>query len=949
MKQFFSCLYFLFILIAASAQNTVTISGIVKNSLSNEAVPAASIMIKGTQIGTTSNDEGRFSLTTSQNFPITIVISSIGYTTQEITLQSAKTAIEISLEPTYALGQEIVVAASRVPERLLESPVTIERINSAAIVNTPAPSYYDMLANLKGVDVVTSSLTFKTVSTRGFNSSGNIRFNQLVDGMDNQAPGLNFPVGSVIGITELDVDNMELLSGASSALYGPGGMTGSLLITSKDPFKYPGLSFQIKQGMNHVDRSQRSLAPYYDWSVRWAQKLSDKFAFKITSQLLQAKDWIATDETNYNRLAGLAGRKIPGNRNTDPAYDGINVYGDETVIDVRPFMQGALAGDPTLAPIVTPFLSTPQMVSRTGYKEKEMLEPDALNFKITGGLYYMLSSSTELSAIAYWGTGNTVYTGSDRYDLKALKMAQYKIEAKSTNWFLRAYTTQEDAGESFNATITTRIFNESWKPSYNPASPETSWYPQYTQAFLTGAGTVYQTAYINALGSGQTPDQAAITATNAMLSSGIDLSNSARSFADIGRPTPGSSTFNHLFDSVRMKPISEGGGLFLDKTDLYMVEGQYNFTDLLKIGNDGNYLEVLVGGNYKRYVLNSEGTLFADTAGHINIDEWGGYLQLSQKFFKDVLKLTASGRFDKNENFKGKFTPRVSAVVQVAKNHNIRLSFQTAYRFPTTQNQWINLEVGGGTRLIGGLPELRKHYHFDTNPVYTFESFSEFAATGDPTVLQVKQFDEFKPESSTSYEIGYKGLIANKMLIDLYGYYSELKDFIGNTIVMQSSTGDIAGLATPLSYLISVNSKGKVKTRGAGISIQYLLPGNFNVNGNFYYDEMTDVPTDLQAGFNTPKYRTNIGFGNTGFLYKKRIGFNFIMKWQDAFFYESAFGNGAVSAFFTLDGQISYKFPKNNCIVKIGGANLLNKYYQTAFGNPQVGGLYYVSFGYNVF
>src|SRR5205085_6004350 len=128
------------------------------------------------------------------------------------------------------------------------SPVTIERVNSAAIRNSATTSYYDVVANLKGVDMVTSSFTFKTPSTRGFNGSGNLRFNQFVDGMDNQAPGLNFSVGSIIGLTDLDVESMELLPGASSALYGSGGENGTLLINSKSPFKYQGLSFQIKEG-----------------------------------------------------------------------------------------------------------------------------------------------------------------------------------------------------------------------------------------------------------------------------------------------------------------------------------------------------------------------------------------------------------------------------------------------------------------------------------------------------------------------------------------------------------------------------------------------------------------------------------------------------------------------------------------------------------------------------
>ena len=128
-----------------------------------------------------------------------------------------------------------------------------------------------MVTSLKGVDVTTSSLTFKTPTTRGFNGSGNTRFNQLVDGMDNQAPGLNFSVASIIGLSELDVDNIELLSGASSALYGAGGMNGTLLINSKNPFKYQGLSVLVKEGIMHVGaNSQRAASPYHNWTMRWA-------------------------------------------------------------------------------------------------------------------------------------------------------------------------------------------------------------------------------------------------------------------------------------------------------------------------------------------------------------------------------------------------------------------------------------------------------------------------------------------------------------------------------------------------------------------------------------------------------------------------------------------------------------------------------------------------------
>src|SRR5215471_19167377 len=167
-----------------SAQGNIVISGNIKNSQTKENLSAVSVMIKGGTAGTYTDEKGNFRLITTKNPPFTIVISSIGYTDKEVNVASATEAVSVELEPSYAVGQEIVVAASRVPERILESPVTIERINANAIRNAPGPNYYDALGSLKGVDVINSSFTFKTISTRGFNASGNLRFNQLVDGMD---------------------------------------------------------------------------------------------------------------------------------------------------------------------------------------------------------------------------------------------------------------------------------------------------------------------------------------------------------------------------------------------------------------------------------------------------------------------------------------------------------------------------------------------------------------------------------------------------------------------------------------------------------------------------------------------------------------------------------------------------------------------------------------------
>ncbi|WP_431209708.1 TonB-dependent receptor domain-containing protein [Puia sp. P3] len=293
------------------------------------------------------------------------------------------------------------------------------------------------------------------------------------------------------------------------------------------------------------------------------------------------------------------------------------------------------------------------LVSRTGFKEIDVIDPVTEILKLSGGLYFKFKPNLELSVTGNYGTGNTVYTGSDRYSLKDLKIGQYKVELRADRWFLRAYTTQENSGQAFNATVTSQLVNEAIKPSYNPANPAASWYPQYAGAYLLARLQGANAATANA---------------------------AARGAADNGAPAPGTSAFKTIFDQVRSLPIPRGG-LFVDRTNLYQAEGQYNLSDYVKV------LDVIVGGNWRLYTLNSQGTLFADSAGRINTNEYGGYVQLSKKLFDDKLKLTASGRYDKNENFKGKFTPRVSAVITVAPDNFIRASYQNAYRFPTNQNQ----------------------------------------------------------------------------------------------------------------------------------------------------------------------------------------------------------------------------------------------------------------------
>jgi outer membrane receptor protein involved in Fe transport len=995
----FTCLIAgLFSFTTAVAQK-VTITGKVKNSTSKEAVSAVSVVVKETGAGTFTNPDGEFSITVSK-IPVTLVISSQSYFTQEVSVTDATKPVDVDLKVNNELGTEVVVSASRKTEAILNAPVTVERMNSNTIKNIAAPSVYESLTNLKGVDVHTASMTFRTVTTRGFVSSGNIRLNQLVDGMDNQAPGLNFSVSSIIGLTDLDVDNIEILSGASSVLYGSGGMNGTVLINSKNPFKFKGLSYNIKQGIMHVDGKQRSAAPYYNWNFRYAQTIKNKFAYKISAELIKGNDWQADDYRNKGQIGILSAVK-GGNRTSDPNFNGVNVYGDETDINMDAFsyfvqdqtrrgILGATGGlldvvtllntyyaaignpvyptnaqrdgfytfapfggvvlatinNPAIKPLIDnmfPFYNGLKNgyyrntnLSRTGYLEKNLVDYNTLNVKGNIGLYYKITENIEVSWNSYIGTGTTVYTGANRYSLRNFKMGQHKLEFKAKNWLVRGYTTQENAGDSYIGDAVGTFLNEAARPS----------------------GTVWLPTYIGTFSEVRRANQAisSITLHNT-LRDALDNSTvnpfTGGAIPGLPRFQPGTVLYENAVRQIRNTPVNRpGGAKFLDKSDLWAAEGQLNLSDALGFSKS---LEVITGLQWKQWVLNSQGTIFADTLGAIKVNETGGYIQLRKKFLNDVLTLSAAGRYDKQTNFDGKFTPRVTAVIRVAKDNNIRLSYQTSYRFPSNQNQYISLRLGGGSSfLIGSLPEFQDYYQLNsTKPGYTAASVLSYRAgtLADSNRLVRATFTKLKPETVSSYEIGYKGIIGKKLLLDAYFYYSQYKDFIVSVAVVQgANTGHrfetYSGFSSnSVSY--NQNSATTVKSSGWGVGIEYKAFKNYVVYGNLFSDELRDVAPGDVTFFNAPKYRYNIGLRNDN-VCNKNIGFNVVAKWQDNNYYEGTFISGTLPYFTWVDAQISYRPAGTKSTFRVGGTNLGNNYYRTGYGSPAVGGLYYISYGYNL-
>ncbi len=927
--------------------NDVTeVAGRVVDS-SGEPLAGVNIRVKDKLIGTTTNPDGTFTLRVSQDPPLTLVFSIVGFQSQEVEVTTASDMnIDVVLEEQTIFGNDVVVSASRVEESILSSPVSIEKMDVLDIQTAASTDFYSSIGNLKGVDFSTQSLTFKSINSRGFGANGNTRFVQLIDGIDNQAPGLNFAVGNIVGISELDLESAELIPGAASALYGPNALNGILLMNSKSPFDYPGVSVSVKTGVNHVDSNVEDPSLYQSYGLRIAQSFNNKFAFKLTGSYLKAQDFVGQDYRDQSDILER-GATSRANAAVPRIYDGLNTYGDFT-ITTGIVADAAIAGGSATAAATRSLVpdGAAGAFTPTGYTEASFVDNTTESIKFGGALHYYLNDSYELVAQYNTGYGSTVYTANDRFVLDNFNIWTAKLELRNPNLFLRAYTTQEDAGDSYAANTLASLINQ--------------------QTYLGP----YLENFIGARLAGQ------------------DYENShafARIQADQAQLDPNSQEFKDLANSLRNTPISEGGAKFLDKSDLYHAEGLYNFSNVI----DPEVAEVIAGVNYRQYALESEGTLFAlqDNGDEFSINEWGAYAQISKQFMEGKLDLSASSRYDKNEYFDGQFSPRVSAILRVADVHNFRASFQRGFRIPTTQDQFIDLDVVS-RRLIGSNPALVNRYNFETNTVYTAESVQAAQiglATGQlnsaqaAASLEVYDFEDFKPEKINTFEIGYKSLIGDKLFVDAYYYYSAYTDFIaevsftqgipnGLTVEPDASynvddnnwreaviTGEDPNNPNQSfptqTYGFDVNADGTVSSHGFAVTADYSLTGGYTIGGNVSYNELLDQDRLLQQGFrasyNTPEWRYNVKFQNRKLT--DNIGFNMVYRWQDAYIWESSIGEGVVPAFGTLDAQISYKLSDFNTILKVGGSNILNERYTTSLANPRMGAIYYISFTFDQF
>jgi outer membrane receptor protein involved in Fe transport len=908
-----------------SAEN---IQGLIKD-IKGEPIPGVEVSVLNSNIKTISIFDGSFEINIT-NYPSILVFKHTGYETKNDTIQKFG-LVTIILEEKAKTIKSATVSSNKVKEKRKESPVTIESMGMSAIKETPAANFYEGLGHLKGVDMVSASLGFRIINTRGFNSTRPVRSLQLLDGVDNQAPGLNFALGNFAGALDIDLLRADIIVGANSATFGPNAFNGVISMVTKDPFKYQGLTVQVKAGERNLFETQLRYARAYKNS-----KGKEIAAFKFGAMVMSAYDWVAD---NYSQTNGsYQASNNPG------GYDAVNRYGDENLTgQTNNFLGGTFRWDyPGLG-----------VFHRTGYKEIELVDYNTKNIKLNGAFHYKMKRNIRAIASYNLGYGTTVYQGDNRYSLKDIVFQQYKLElSKENNWFIRGYATRENAGNSYDAVFTAVLLQNRVKSNSQFLTDYLDGYVNEVFPLLStipGGANVYSQIPLPLANRKTSDSLMGLFSTQELLRQWHQL---ARNYADgpglfnEKRLEPGTPAFNQAFNQITSNSTYlDGGSRFFDKSALYHIMGEKK----LKIKK----FDLSFGGSFRLYTPNSRGTIFCDTGGRkIYNHEFGSFAQSEKKLFSDRLKVTLACRLDKNRNFNFLVSPAASLVFNSKDKKNYyRLSFTSAIRNPTLQDQYLYYNVGRAI-LLGNINGISNMLEIPS----LFNYLNSLGA--DRSLLKYVNLKPVVPEKVKSIEIGYKGEPVKNLLIDVSYFYSWYKDFLGFRLL--SDTGGFVFGKSFQFYRIAANSEDVVTTQGFSAGINYFFEKSFNVSGNYSWNRLDRRGSSdpIIPAFNTPEHKFNIGFGGTDLVIRKSksnktlkhpnfwkdYGFNLNYKWNKGFLYEgSPQFTGFVPSYDMLDVQVNKKIIKSKATLKIGASNVLNNMKFQVYGGPRIGRMAYIS------
>jgi iron complex outermembrane receptor protein len=855
---------------------SATLQGTITDAETKEILTGANVVIasKEVETGTSTNLKGEYRFHNLLAGRYLLTVTYIGYEIKNITnlvLSAGETKLlNIALIPSEIEMNPIVITASRMEEKVYESPAAVIVLESSEIESSPALVPSEHLKGLTAIDVVSTGLNQDRVVIRGFNGAISSRLLVLTDNRIAQVPSLRFNVYNLISPIDEDIERMELVLGPGSALYGPNSTGGVLHMITKSPFESEGTSVTLGGGERNI----------FLGSFRHAGIFSDKIGYKISGQYYQGEDWEFFDPSEPDSITkGIQTREG-------------RIDKGEKILNERDFEVEKLSGDARL------------------------------DFRLTNDLTATLSGGiARISDIEI--TGTSAVQGVD-------------------------------------------------------------WTSSYLQSRINYHNLFAQIYY--------------------------NLSNAGKSF------------------------FLRSGDLLIDKSSLLVTQVQHGLTLM------DERQRFIYGTDLLLTRPNTDYTLYGRNEDNDDINEIGVYLQ-SETNLSSKLKLLLAARIDDHNVLKDPvFSPRAAFIYRPNEKHNFRITYNRAFQTPEPGDFFFDLNVSSLGDLpydvrLRGVPETGYNFRRDGNggigglymqSPFTPEFFggpstylpAEATQMWDAimnilgisnipppnsgqvgTILQVfnintENFETvgsedvidiapLEPGRTTTFEIGYKGLINDKLVLNANVYYENNKNFIAPYVVETPNvffepnslaaylrnfmstaiadslaeiiTGIPVGTVTPeegdpADLLVTTRTFADISHFGGELSLTYYSNNYWAFNGNYSYmsknfwERKEGEPDDI--ALNAPKHKIGLGIQYTNL----QLGLNshLRMRYVNDFPVISGIGIGSVPSYFVMDLFTSYMLPFNrNFEIVLSVQNLLNNKHREFIAVPEIGRLAIIRLKYS--
>ena len=292
--------------VVGAQRATGTVRGHITDARTHSAVAYAQVVLRDDQgrvaAGGAADLDGAYLLAAVPVGRYALVATRLGYANESVSaldvIADSTITVNLALRIVAVQSNVIVVSGARRVERAADSDVSTSVVSAEQLQQRAEPTVFGTLRQVPGLDFFSSGLGQQQPNARGWPNAFATNMLFLIDGRLATLPGLGTTLPGMVPVTQNDVAQIEVVTGAASALYGANAAQGVINVVTKDPRQYPGQSVSMSFGDRTSARTD----------ARFAGMIGPRFGYKISAETFQANDF-----TTRIRIAGLVA--------PDSAYD----------------------------------------------------------------------------------------------------------------------------------------------------------------------------------------------------------------------------------------------------------------------------------------------------------------------------------------------------------------------------------------------------------------------------------------------------------------------------------------------------------------------------------------------------------------------------------------------------------------------------------------------------